>query len=45
MNVAEEWSVGKNIYARLQKQVKEIGHLQDLKKVRVGPRRKVTGAL
>ncbi len=43
-DVAEDWVVGKNVYARSKKQWKELGDLQNLKKGGLGAKRKVTGA-
>ena len=42
-DVAKEWGVNINMYARIKKQLKEFGHLQNFKKGRVGAKRKVTG--
>ena len=44
-DVTKEWGVGINMYARMKKQLKEVGHLQNFKKGRVGAKRKVTGDL
>ena len=42
-DVAKEWGVCINMYARLKKQLKEVGHLQSFKKGRCGRKRKSHG--